>query len=232
MVRYGTISSAEMLDLIGRGVAAAVGGTDPRAGAFLGLANVRYVVLPTEGISPEVLEALVRQPDLEPLPSGRSRVYRVRTWLPRAVVLDEARAEALQTRGDPGVTGPLETLGLRQVQPGRYIGTAPSAGVLVVSEAASPLWEASLAGSDLERVDVSRINGFRVPDGGGLLIATATGTLLHRTVVSLQALLALGLLSLALRPPGFTMRQVERARGEALPSDLAARVAAGAGDEA
>lgn len=236
MLRFGATPSSRMLRAIGDAVAAAAGGGDPRAGASLGLLNVRYVVLQGEELDEGLIESLARQPALEPLPSGGGRVYRVQSWLPRAVVLSPERAQALTQTGDPGSgpgAAPLEQLGESV-----YGMRRAPAGLVVVSEARSPIWRAATERGRLRRADAGPVNAFALPDGAERLVARTRGGAAHAAVAVVQALLTLGVLSLALRPPGFTQARVERRLARELPSGLSRVVTVpavldddGAGDE-
>lgn len=222
MVEFGTRSGPSLVDLVDDSVAGAVGAADLRAGASLGLANVRYVVVSEEEDARPLLEALGRQPGLEPLPSGGGRVFRVVPWLPRAVVLPPDRGESLLATGDPGDTGPFAEDGLAWARRGVYVGEDPTAegGLLVVSEDESPAWRAAADGQALERRDLEAVNAFAVPPGAERLTVRAAGGG-HRLLVGLQALLLLAVISIALRPPGFTQSRAQRSVAQALPSELA-----------
>jgi GT2 family glycosyltransferase len=225
MLRFGTTTSATLLDAVESAVSAIAGGGDPRAGAGLGAVNVRYIVVTPDGTSESLARALANQPALEPLPSGAGRVYRVRSWLPRAAVVPEDVATRLATTGDPGDTTAFEEQGLPRVDPATYEGVAGAAGVLIVGEADAG-WRATAGGEAL------RQETLRVPIADGLDLPTfaiaepalvqlePAGEVRHILVLVLQSLLVLGVVSLALRPPGFTQRRDTRLRGGELPRQL------------
>jgi GT2 family glycosyltransferase len=226
MIRFGTTSSRELLGTLESAVSAIAGGGDPRAGAGLGAINVRYVVVTHDGTSEALARALADQPALEPIPTGAGRVYRVRSWLPRAVVVPTAMATRLATTGDPGSTASLQDFGLRPIGPATFRGAAPAAGLLLLGESAGG-WRASAGGETLPR------ESLRLPIGEGLELPTwavaepsllqvePSGELGHGLVLAFQALLVLAVISLALRPPGFTQRREQRQRGANLPRQLA-----------
>lgn len=222
MVDAGGTPPRALERAFGEAVRTVVAGGDVRAGGRLGLLNVRYVVLAEP--DPELATALVQQPALEPLPSGAGLTYRVLSWLPRAAVLPPDVGERLLGSGDPGTAGGLEALAFRRVRAGelRSPPGSPSTGLLVVSEASSDLWQATANGRELERVDLGPVNAFRVDDAGEdpRYVAEAAGGVRRRLVVTGQLLLVLGLASLALRPPGFTQRQVRREEARRLPDEL------------
>lgn len=223
MVDFGARSDRDLVRLVDGAVAAAAGGADLRAGAQLGLANVRYVVVSDGSSARDLIAALGRQPALEPLPSGGGRVFQVASWVPRAAVLPPAQGDNLLASGDPGPTGDLEETGLEQVRRDVYRGgQAPEGGgLLVVSEASSRLWRASAGGQLLERREIEGVNAFAVPPDPGVLRARAGRGVSHRIVVGLQLLLLLAVISLGLRPPGLQTR-AQRAVARGLPSELAA----------
>jgi hypothetical protein len=225
MVRFGAPVSTRLTQAFDAAVAAVAGGGDPRAGSSLGVLNVRYLVLDANGVSAELRRALADQPALEPLPSGGGRVYRVRSWLPRAAVIPPAVGARLASAGDPGDTRGLERRGLEAQRGATYTGRPRDPGIVVLGEAGTH-WRAEADGRPLEpdALTLALGDGFDLPawtlERPADVAVTPTGGTGHRIVVGLQALLALGLVSLALRPPGFTQRRVERARSRALPRQL------------
>ena len=220
MTDFGTLRSPLLTSELDAVVGRATGGADPSAGATLGLANVRYVVLAAP--SDQLTRALSRQPALEPLPSSGGSVYRVRSWLPRAVALPPERADALLASGDPGNTDELDRAGLARLGLGRYRGQAPGGGLLVISEAEDPAWRAIANGTPLQPVPLAPVNAFGLPPGEVDVEAAVTGGG-HRLIVAGQIVLVLAVLSLALRPPGFTQRKVERSGGvRSLPAEFGA----------
>jgi hypothetical protein len=223
MVDYRTLRSPLLAGYLDDTVGMAAGG-NPSAGAQLGLANVRYVVLVQS--SERLIDALARQPALEPLPSSGGAVYRVRSWMPRTTVLGEEQGQALLATGDPGpaTAGLSPFLPVRQ---GVYAGTAPgSGGLLFVSEATAGVWQATGDGQPLEAVEFAPFNVFRAPAGVTQVTALAAAGFRHRVLITLQVVLLLAIISLALRPPGLGRRR-GGAEMAALPSQLATGAATG-----
>ena len=227
MIDYGAPANSALLGAIGDAVGGVAGGGNPRAGATLGVVNIRYLVVTASGASDELTQALSDQPALEPLPSGAGRVYRVRSWLPRASVLPDGIAERLLATGDPGDTRVLdEREVLRRTGRGEYRAVQPEPGLLLLSEATAE-WTATVDGRPLERVDLdgsavaAPVLAWRAP--AGITAVQTQGSTRHLVIVLLQALLAAAVFSLALRPPRFTQRPQERRRGGALPRQLVER---------
>jgi GT2 family glycosyltransferase len=229
MTEFGTIRDRRVLAAVDAAVAAAVGGADPTAGDRLGVVNVRYLVV--AGDSEPLAAVLARQPSLEPLPAGGADVYRVQTWLPRAVVLPPSQAEALLATGSPGPTADLDRQGLSQVRPGAYEGPNPSpeGGLLVVTEGADSRWRAAAGGAELAPVPLTPVNAFTVPAETARLRVFLAGGVLHRLVLAVQALLVLGIISLALRPPGQGPRAEDALAPGVLPVGIDRLPDAGAG---
>ena len=224
MVQFGAPADAGIVDAFDAAVAALGAGGDPRAGGGLGALNVRYVVVAGDDESDDLTRALARQPALEPLPSGAGRVYRVRAWLPRAAVLPTGMATALAATGDPGNTTAVEQAGLPRVDTSAYEGVG-GPGLLLLAESGEH-WRAEAQGRQLER-DTLRLPlgaGLDLPvwtvDDAAMLRVEPSGATGHVVVLVLQGLLFLGIVSLALRPPGFTQRREERRRTTALPKQL------------
>ena len=219
MQDYGTVSSPRLLRAFADLVATLAAGGDPSAGDQLGLLNVRYVVLtePSEALP----AALVRQPALDPLPVSGGQVYEVTTWLPRAVVVPADAAEALLADGVPPAGVARVSESLVALAPGQFSGRirGTSGGLVVVSEASNPQWQAAADGQVLERVQLGDVNAFVLPAGDAerTVSVEATGAFRRRLIVLGQIIVGLLVLSLAVRPPGVTER---RLRARVLPAEL------------
>jgi len=224
ILAFGAIPGPEVTAFLEDGLAEMAAG-DPDAGAALGAASVRYVVLTGEARS-ELDGALLRQPDLEPLAAGAGRVLANRAWLPRAAVLPSEPAERVLEPGSPGDLTAWEEGGMRSTGVDRYEGVAGGDGLLLLAEAGDP-WEATTRdGGALERVEGDRSlpAAFALPDDATLITLEPAFDVEHAAGVGVQAAVALILLSLLLRPPGFAQARQPRA-AVAEPADL---VAAGA----
>jgi GT2 family glycosyltransferase len=246
MVDYGTLRSPRLTRFLEAAISRAAGGADPSAGVQFGLANIRYVVLARS--SDALTAALARQPALEPLPSSGGRVYRIRTWLPRAVVLPRERGDSLLATGDPGVTAltaspapssppsSLPTASPPAAAPSQglesarlearagltgYQGRAAGdGGLLVVSEAEDTLWQATVNGKPLERAPLFPVNAFRLPSGQSDVEVHTSGGVGRKIIAFVQLISVLAVISFALRPPGFTRRRVDRSVSPSLPPEF------------
>jgi hypothetical protein len=217
MTAFGTLRNRDLTNRIGQAVTQIVQGDTSSAAALLGVLNVRYVVLETP--DPGLRTAMSQQTDLEPLSSSAATTYRVRTWLPRASVVPEPIAGRLLATGDPGPTDGLGEGALIQERPGVFRGgrSGPNSGLLVVSEAGSTAWRAVTGNIELPQVELGPVNGFTVDTVQDNVRVVAGGGLRRRIVVAVQLLLALAVISLAVRPPG--TRAVRRPV-TSLPGDL------------
>ena len=225
MVRFRAPSSGELVNGFDAAVAGIAGGGDPRAGAGLGALNVRYVAVAPDATSQRLATSLADQPALEPVPIGSGRLYRVRSWLPRAVVVPSGVASSLAATGDPGNTQRLAEAGLRGVEPGHYRGSTDGPGVLLLAEAGDG-WAARAGNRELDRaaLELPLGDGLSLPawqvEQAGDLRVQSTGIGGHVAILVLQGLLVLAVISLALRPPGFTQQREQRQRSAALPRQL------------
>lgn len=228
MTEAGTVADARFAATLADDVSRALGGVDPRAAARLGVLGVRYVVV--DGDATGVEPALDQQPSLQPMPSGEGRVYLVETWLPQASILPPDAADTLFATGDPGPTAEYQDQGLATVGTD-VLGTRilpPEGGVLVLTEAASPEWHARSNARQLEATappastvagDTWAVNAFTVPAGSETVRVAATD-LAHRLAVIAQGVVALLVLSLALRPPRLGRRRDRVVIEQALPAPL------------
>jgi GT2 family glycosyltransferase len=229
---YGTLTHQGMLDHLDSAVAAVVGGVDPGGGPALGLAGVRYVVAPGAGATPALVAAVANQPALDPVPAGETRVWRVRTWIPRASVLPSADALALVAGQEPPAKVASGAVPLAASGDAAYAGHLPAGhgGLLVVSEGTDGGWSATANGRRLPRIELGPLIAFEAPGEATNLRVSFEPVRVHRLVVALQALLALLVLSVALRPPGTSGQRQEAKRG-VLPAELEADADAEPGAE-
>lgn len=221
MTGFGAVPSRALVRTLDEAVGTLVSGVDPQGGAVLGVANVRYVVVPASAESRALAVPLDRQPLLEPLPAGQARVYRVRTWLPRAAVVPGPVGATLAQTGSPGDVVAVEEDRLERRDVDRWVETAPppEGGLLILGEGRDARWRASGREGPLERVDVPGVNAFAVPAAAGRVTVGWTGGAPHTVALLVQLVLALALASLVLRPPGTSARRAEPAR-LVLPDDL------------
>lgn len=181
-------------------VADLVAGRDATAAATLGRLGIRYVVVPDGGTSDDLDGALRSQLGLEPRPVASGRVLSVADALPRAGVVPTDAAEALVETGSlPRGTEPER---LRVLRDGRAVGTVTSSGVLLLAELPGDRFEARADGVPLARVDAP-VAAFEVPEGSSRIVVEPAGQGARTVALTGQLLIALLVLSLMLRPPGF-----------------------------
>lgn len=215
------------LDLVDRIVVDAISQRDPWATAQLGLLNVRYVVVPDAGTSPELDRALRAQAALEPRPVTTGRIYSVVGWVPRASVVMPTMAWRLAERGYDD--GRIDATSLSRDLPGRYQGLAPGRGAVLLAEVDDGLWQAQADGVLLEQMEMVKTGtlAFRPVESGSAVAIEHTGREARGFEVAGQILVVLLVVSLALRPPRFARQR--RALPAAEPQ-LVGPVAVGGAD--
>jgi hypothetical protein len=180
---------------------------DPWAAARLGLLNVRFVVVPQEGTSDALDAALRGQLALEPRPVSSGRVHSVVGWLPRASVVLPTVAWRLAEDGR--TDGGFEATPLVRAEPGRYLGTSPVRGTVLVGELDDGMWQARVDGQTLEQIPMPRSGtlAFRPvgPDQAVEVVHTRGDA--RGLQVAGQVLALLLVVSLALRPPRFARQR-------------------------
>lgn len=200
MAATGLTPDPDAASIVDAAVADLVAGRDATASRALGRLGVRFVVVPDGGTSEQLDAALRSQDGLEPRPVASGRVLAVTHALPRAsVVPTDAATELLE-----GGTLPrdVEPQPLRVLADGRVVGTAPSDGVLLLSELPGDRFQATADGVRLAPVS-GAVEAFEVPEGGSRLEVEPVGQNARTVALTGQLLIALLVLSLMLRPPGF-----------------------------
>ncbi len=202
MAAYGLDQPPVVRDELEAVVADVLGGADAGAVGRLGTLNVRYVVVPEEGVS-ERLDALLREQfALEPRPVATGRVLRVSTWVPRATLVTDAAAERLRDVGQIPGDARREPLGATVEG---YAGRVGAPGTMLIAEAPEPDWGASADGTTvpLEPGPSGATMLGTLPEGGVDVRVEHTGDVARRLAVAWQVFAVLLVISLALRPPGF-----------------------------
>ncbi len=199
MLRFGQPLPVTLAQRVDQDLTDLMGGSDPGAAARLGLASVRWIVVPEAGVTPELDQALGQQLDLEPQPMSQGRVYKVEGWLPRAAVI---RLDVLDSVVNQSALPPDARVLALEAQADGVRWDDPRAGALMFAEAAEGRWVATVDGVEAEVRPIDGLVRVDVPEGAtSVELRHAQGT---RT--ALMALQLLGLLlgiSLVLRPPGF-----------------------------
>lgn len=198
MREHGTARSPQLTAAVDGALSGVLAG-DLDGGRALGLAGLRYVVV--RDASPLVREALARQPALEPLAAGGGRVFRVRSWIPRAALLPPQVAAALLD--DPPVDLQAhEEQGLARTGHARFTGTAGDQERALVLNEETGGWRATADGAPLDVVGrTGGLTVFGTVPAGAQVVVEPRGDGVRAVVLSAQALVLLGLLSLMLRPP-------------------------------
>ncbi len=199
MLRYGQAVPVTLARRVDQDLTDMMGGSDPGAAARLGLANVRWIVVPERGISPELDQALAQQLDLEPQPVSRGRVYRVQGWVPRSV---HVRPDVLDSVVNQRALPPDADVRPLDVVDGSVRAEDLRGGAVLLAEADEGTWLADVDGVRTEIRPIEGLVRVDVPEGADEFV------LRHRqgprtALVSLQLLGLLLGISLVLRPPGF-----------------------------
>jgi GT2 family glycosyltransferase len=211
MAAYGLEEPAPLLGSLDGVVSAMLAGTDPGAAGRLGAFNIRYVVVPDDGVSERLDAALRGQLALEPRPVAEGRVLAISTWLPHASVVPTDAAAAIDRRGEL----PEDVL----VQPltpdgDRISGEVEQPGQLLVAEHADDRWRASVGGQPMElgATDWGATIEGTVGEADSRVVLEHDGDVGRVLAVTWQILAVLLTLSLALRPPGFARALREESR--------------------
>jgi hypothetical protein len=158
------------------------------------------VVVPDGGTSTELDVALRTQVGLEPRPVATGRVLAVTDALPRASVITADAASTLASSG--ALPRGADPQPLTVLADGRAVGRASGPGVLVLAELPGDRFEATADGVPLERVD-GPTTAFEVPEASRRIEVQPVGQGARTVALTGQLLIALLVLSLMLRPPGF-----------------------------
>ncbi|WP_169786809.1 glycosyltransferase family 2 protein [Nitriliruptor alkaliphilus] len=200
MAATGLTPDPQASAVVDAAVADLVAGRDIGATATLGRLGVRYVIVPDGGISDDLDAALRSQVGLEPRPVATGRVLAVTDALPRASVVPADAADALAATG--ALPRETEPVALRVLPDGRAVGGSDEAGVLVLSELPGDRFVATADGVRLAPVD-GPVAAFQLTEPSGRIEVAPVGQGARTVALTGQLLIALLVLSLMLRPPGF-----------------------------
>lgn len=200
MLRYGQPVPPTLASRVDADLADVMGGSDPGAAARLGLANVRWIVVPPRGVSDALDVALSQQLDLEPQPVRNGRVYRVTGWLPRAALVSREAVEGVVNQRALPTGASVVPLDLED---DRVVAPSAEGRTLLVAEADEGGWRASVGEVD---VPVQAVDGLVRVDadaasGGELVLRHSQPR--RTALVAIQLVVLLLSISLVLRPPGF-----------------------------
>lgn len=208
MTSYGVEAPTVATELVGDAVEGMLFGQDPRSMSRLGTLNVRYVVVPDEGSSAALGEALRAQTGLEPRPVASGQLLEIPDWLPRAVAV---------TAGDiPSVETPLsaqvELTPLEQIDYASYEGEVEGESSVLLAEVADEGWRLEAGGRRYLPSDDTFVRFDEVAAGSmDVWNADTTRRGLEVTGQLLAVLLAI---SLALRPPSFARSHARSREGD------------------
>lgn len=206
MAGYGVPVPDEFVSEVDRAVSAMVGGVDPGAASRLALLNVRYVVVPPGAGSEPLARALDGQLGLEPQPVADGRLYLVDAALPRAGWVPPPAIRTIAARGE--VPTGVRTRRLPAHGDG-WRGSVPGPGSVVVSEVDGGWVGRSASGEELEASALGPVLRFDVGEGVEGVEVSSTGQAGRTAAMVLQLLVVLGVVSLALRSPGFARPEDE-----------------------
>ena len=186
-------------------------GRDPRAAARLGRLGVGAVLVPGGFEDPALATLLRQQSALDPLPTLDGSVARVLGHVPRAaVVRDGVAADRVP---DPTVPPRTVVAALERVAPDRAVGTSGEGGELLAAVPFGVGWQVRVAGDAVPMLSDDGLVRVRdvPPDVTVELVAGEDPV--RPTLLRLQALWALVVLSLGARPPALARRSAGRTVG-------------------
>ena len=188
-------------------VGTVVAQSDPSAAGRLGLLNVRYVVVPEMGRSPELEEGLERQFDLLSQPVAQGLVYTLANHAP------PVGATAPDVVSQILATGALPEDAEIEAVPARDGGTSwrhvvgDDPEVMLVATVETGAWEAVADDRALEPQEVDGLLRFDAPSDSTVVL-TPVGQGRRAALLVLQALAVFLVVSVLLRPPA-TRREVD-----------------------
>lgn len=201
MAGYGVPVPEAFVTEVDAAVGAMAGMIDPGAAGRLGLLNVRYVVVPPGAGTDGLGQALDAQLGLEPQPVASGQVYLVDGALPRAGWLPPPAVRTIAAQGEVPVG--VRHQRLEAAEDGGWRGEVPGPGAVVVSEVEGSWSARTEDGRELEASTLGPVLRFDVGEDASGVRVVPTGGTTRTVLVLLQAVLLLGTVSLALRPPGF-----------------------------
>lgn len=202
MAGYGVPQPAAADQAVAAALGDVLGVRDPRAADRLGRLGVRYVLVPEGAGAAALSDALLAQDRLEPRPVASGELHEVVGWLPRVAVVDTAAARAIEERGT--LPSDAEVLPLELGSEIRAVAEVASAGSVLLTEVEDPGWVVTVDGEVVGSPVGTPARLDDVPAGEVVVAHDGRGPRL--VAVTWQVLLLLGVVSLALRPPGVARR--------------------------
>lgn len=228
MVSYGSALPPQWITSVQTALQEIISGSDPGAAGRLALLSIRYVVAPHEDGAGRLSTLLDGQLDLEPRPSSSGRLYRVATWLPTGAWVASADMSRLEARGE--VPPDITSRAFAEIGPGKWMGRAPDAGAIVISEVAESDWSVTALDGDLQAREMEPVLGLVrfTTQGNSAVLVQHEGTPARRLLLAVQLAALLLTISMLLRPPRAVLAADEPGPDEdasgtsSPPGDLAA----------
>lgn len=187
-------------------------GRDPRAAGRLGRLGIGVVIVPPGTEDPELDAALRAQVDLDPLPTLTGRIARVVGAVPVAGV---ATSTASTDRVPDPTTPPRTVVAGLTVVPPVLAGPSGPGGDLLVAIPARAEVEVLVDGSPRVALDDGGLLRLPdVPDDADVAVVLAADPL-RDTLLRVQGLILLAVVSLGARPPRSALRAAARRRAAA-----------------
>ena len=178
-----------------------ISGADPGAAGRLALLSVRYVVAPAEDGTGRLSTLLDDQLDLEPSPSSSGRLYRVATWLPTGSWVERADMSRLESRGE--VPPDIQFRAFAEIGRGQWMGRAPEAGSIIISEEAISDWKVTALDGELTIAPLEPVSGLVrfATEGNAAVLVEHLGAGERRFLLVIQLAALLLTISMLVRPP-------------------------------
>jgi GT2 family glycosyltransferase len=190
-------------------------GSDPRAAARLGRLGVGIVLVPGGAQDVELDARLRSQSALDPLPSLTGSVARVRGGVAGVAIVTGTTAS--ERVPDPTVAPRTVVTTVERVASDRFAGPSGAGGELLAALPFGSGWSVLVDGAAIPMLsDAGLVRVLDVPADAEVEVVAAVSPT-RTTLLQVQALWALLVISLAARPPAFALRNARR-RAEG-PSD-------------
>jgi GT2 family glycosyltransferase len=208
LAAFGVRHDPALQEAITEAVDDLLAGSDPRAAARLGRLGIGIVLVP-DGAQDVELDARLRiQSALDPLPSLTGSVARVSGGVAGVAIVTGTTAS--ERVPDPTVAPRTVVTTIGRVASDRFVGRSGAGGELLATLPFGSGWSVLVDGAALPMLsDAGLVRVLDVPaDAEVEVVASVPPT--RTTLLQVQALWALLVVSLAARPPGFALRNARR----------------------